>query len=186
MNEAISSNKCAEHTIKVHIKPVTMDTWGMPNGSKLTMPWNKVNDHVGNAKKYLEAHTSPRSLTDADALLVATGQLNGLLRLARPNLSGVFTLEDIQVLGTCIGAGPIGSSEIQYFPSIVLDNYGIEPEDYERTRLAPLIDKLLELTPLECLALADAIDQTCYFARDESLSLRERFAKLGIELLEEA
>ena len=30
------------------------------------------------------------------------------------------------------------------------------------------------------------IDQTCYFPRDESLSLQERFAKLGIELLEEA
>ena len=186
MNETTSSTERAARTIEVHINPVTMDTWGMPNGSKLTMPCDKVNDHVSNAREYLEAHTSPRSLTDADALLVATGQLNGLLRLARPNLSGLFTREDIQVLGTCIGAGPIGSREIQYFPSIVLDDYGIEPEDYERTKLAPLIDKLLELTPLECLALADAIDQTCYFARDESLSLQERFAKLGIELLEKA
>jgi hypothetical protein len=186
MNETISSNKYAERTIEVHIKPVTMDTWGMPNGSTLTMPWNKVSDHVFNAMDYLDTHTSRRGLTNADALLVATGQLNGLLSLVRPNLSGVFTREDIQVLGTCIGAGPIGSREIEYFPSIVLDNYGVEPEDYEKTSLAPLIDKLLKLTPLERLALADAIDQTCYFPKDESLSMREGFAKLGIELLEEA
>lgn len=186
MNETTSSTERAARTIEVHINPVTMDTWSMPNGSKLSMPCNKVNDHVSNAMEYLEAHTSPRGLTDADALLVATGQLNGLLRLARPNLSGLFTREDIEVLGTCIGMGPIGSSEIQFFASFVLDDYGIEPEDYATTSLAPLIDKLLKLTPLERLALADAIDQTCYFARDESLSLQERLAKLGIKLLEDA
>lgn len=178
-----SSNNTPER-LTVNITQAALNTSALPNGSKHFMSSDTVSDHVNEALDYLDEHTAPMGLTEADAMLVATGRLNWLLKAVRPSLSDTFTADEIRQLGTCLGAGPVSSPDISNLPGVVLDDLGIEPDAYASTSVAPLVDKLQALNALERLALADAIDRVCYCATDAVLPISEGFAKLGITLLE--
>ena len=178
-----SSNYAAERTLTVHIKHATLEESALPNSSKNFMSSDTISDHVNEALEYLEEHTAPMGLTEADAMLVATGRLNWLLNVVGPSLSDTFTADEIRQLATCLGEGPVSSADISNLPGVVLDDLGIEPDEYASTSVAPLIDKLQALNALERVALADAIDRVCHCPQDEVLPLSEGFAKLGITLL---
>ena len=179
-----SSHHAAERSVTVTIPQAHMNTSALPNGSKTFMSSDTVSDHVNEALEYLDEHTAPLGLTEADAMLVATGRLNWLLKAVGPSLSDTFTADEIRQLGTSLGAGPVSSADISNLPGVVLDDLGIEPDAYASTAVAPLIDKLQALNALERVALTDAIDRVCYCPQDEVLPLSEGFARLGITLLE--
>lgn len=150
-----------------------------------TLSFKAQAEYPALALQYIEARTEKNPyLSDADAALTALGRMQWLLSEAYCLISDKFTESELIALMDCNVAGPRSPHEIDTLASSLLDHHGIELEDYEQTTFAPLVDKLLELNPLERLVLVDALE-VAYRDLSRAGSVKEAFAALGIELQQE-
>lgn len=61
-------------------------------------------------------------------------------------------------------------------------DYGGEVDEYESSSVGPLVTKLLALTPLQELALTDAVEQARYWMKEQGRPPMETFSRLGIAI----
>lgn len=136
------------------------------------------------ASAYLNEHTwASAGLAPEAASLLAVARLEWLLRAARRGLSGVFSERELHTLMNCYQADLFHPDMLRDLASPVCHDLGVELDEYESSSIRELVDKLLELTASQRLALADALEQAWHRSAEQGCSPREVFAQLGIELL---
>ena len=133
---------------------------------------------------YLKEHADTDACFGADeASLFAAGRLDGLLRQTRPTLSGIFSENNIIALIDCYQGDLFSPDKMNNIASDLCDHLGVKVDSYETSGIASLIDTLLELSPVQRVTLADALEQTWYRGMKQmNKSPKEFFSILGIEL----
>lgn len=115
--------------------------------------------------------------------LLATGRLEWLLRETRPSLCGLLSESDVATLLDCYQNDIFFPDQFSTIASDLCDHLGIDLDDYETSDIAPLVDKLRRLNPVQRVTLADALEQAWHRGLKESLTPKEVLATLGIELV---
>lgn len=137
----------------------------------------------GYATRYLEAHQFPKSgLDDSQVAGLATARLQWLLQHGRAQLRGRFTVEDVNCMMSCFQDALFFPDQMGSLAGEVAAEFGLEPDDWEQSPLAPLLTKLFALDVLERLALADALEQAWHRAAEGRGGPTDVLAQLGIEL----
>lgn len=140
------------------------------------------NASTRNMESYLCEHAdNGAGLNSEEVALFATGRLDWLLRKTRPTLSGLFSEQDIIVLLNCFQGDLLPPNQVTRLASNVCHELGIEVDEYESTDIAPLINKLLELTSAQQVALADVLEQ--FFHHGLSGDMREFLSSMDIALV---
>jgi hypothetical protein len=129
-----------------------------------------------------DGKTFHNSSSEVPALL-ATGRLEWLLRETRPSLSGLLSESDVATLLDCYQSDIFFPDQFNSMASDLCDHLGIELDVYETSNIAPLVDKLRRLNPVQRVTLADALEQAWHRGLKESLTPKEVLATLGIELV---
>lgn len=114
--------------------------------------------------------------------IMTSARLGWVLGYARQELKGLFSEADIVLLLNCYQDEVFFPDQFRSLASDLLDDLGYDVEDYHQQPIAPLIDKLRALTPVQRVALADALEQTWYRGLPAEKPVGEFLAKLGIEL----
>lgn len=94
----------------------------------------------------------------------------------------MFSGDDVICLMDCFQGDIFFPDQMRDLASDLCDHWGIEPDDYSATEFAPLIDKLLALSSVQRLTLADALEQAWYRGYEMNRDPLEIFSELGIEL----
>jgi hypothetical protein len=112
---------------------------------------------------YVDEHTyNDAGLDDRRSGLMAAGRLNWLLDASRSRLNRIFSEKDIFTLINCYQDIVFSTGQISTMASYVCNCLGIELRNYEVSSAAPLINKLLNLDPLQRLILADTLERIWY------------------------
>lgn len=137
----------------------------------------------GWAERYMRERVGGEMAFDEQSLgTMASARLEWVLGYARRELAGQFMEADIVHLLNCYQAEVFFPDQFRTFASDLLNDLGVELDEYHELPIAPLIDKLRELTPVQRLALADALEQTWYRGLPAGKGVGEFFGELGIEL----
>lgn len=122
-------------------------------------------------------------LTAKQSAMMAASRLDWLLQESRTKLSNIFNESDIYTLLDCYQGNMFSPCQINRIASDLCDHLGIELEEYEVSNIAPLIEKLLNLSILQRVALADALELTWYRGLGiEKKQPRELLESLGFLL----
>lgn len=141
-----------------------------------------IESYLPLARPYVDAHAKNKFLTEAEVALFGIGRLEWIVSSTYSKLSNKFTESEILTLMNCIIGGPLYIQQIDALPSLILDDNGIEIDDYESTPFAPLVNKLCRLTPLQRLALVDVAERI-FHDLGRTDSLESSFTHYGIKLL---
>ena len=115
--------------------------------------------------------------------LMAAGRLEWLLQATRPSLSGRFSERDIVALLDCYQGQIFSPDNFDCIASDLCNHFGIELDLYWPSRISMLVDTLLNLSAIQRLTLADALEQTWHRGmKQENMSPKEFLATLGIDL----
>ena len=133
---------------------------------------------------YLQEHVdNEEGFSSNQAAMMAAGRLEWLLRESRPTLSGLFTESDVFTLMECYRDSMFFPDQMNCIASDLCDHLGVELGAHETSGIAPLIDKLVSLSPVQRVTLADALEQTWYRGMGtEQKQPREFLASMGILL----
>jgi hypothetical protein len=133
---------------------------------------------------YLQEHVdNEEGFSSNQAATMAAGRLEWLLRESRPTLSGLFTESDVITLMDCYHDSMFFPDQMNCIATDLCDHLGDELGPYETSGIAPLIDKLDSLSPVQRVTLADALEQTWYRGmKKEQKQPREFLASMGILL----
>lgn len=121
-------------------------------------------------------------LDQKTSAILATARHHWLLRKTRGSLNGKFSEGDIATCLDCFQGEIFDPWALESIASSLCDDLGIELDDYQNTPYAALIDSLQALSALECVLLADALEQTWYRGLPSGKGVQEFFQELGIEL----
>lgn len=116
-----------------------------------------------------------------DVALMAAGRLDWLLGETRSTLSNKFTEREIMALLNCYQGEPFFPGQFKDMAGDICDDAGVEVDEWETSGLAPLIRKLIALTPAQAVTLADALEQAWYSGSGEGPT--NYLKNIGIELL---
>jgi hypothetical protein len=115
--------------------------------------------------------------------MMAAGRLDWLMRETRPSLSGRLSERDVGALLDCYQGQILSPDNFNCIASDLCDHFGIELDQYETSRISRLVETLLDLTAIQRVTLADALEQTWYRGmKQENTSPKEFLATLGIDL----
>lgn len=93
---------------------------------------------------------------------LAMARLEWILRQGRAALSDSITAEEFRTLCDVFNHDLATPDEIEDMAGAVAESYGIEYEGYEKTPLGPLLNKLLNFSPIQKLALRDLVQRFWY------------------------
>ena len=148
-----------------------------------------LNDHTsqyGNDDERDDKRPSIKSVDGRSSevsALMAAGRLEWLLRETRPSLSGRLSEQEVGTLLDCYQGQIYSPEEFGCITSDLCDHLGIELQDYRTSSIAKLVETLLDLTAVQRLTLADALEQTWHRGmKKENMSPKEFLATLGIDL----
>ena len=116
--------------------------------------------------------------------IMATGRLEWLLRHSRSSLASQFTLEDVTRLLDCYQGDIFFPDQISSLASDLCDRLGIEMDAYADSAIAPLVRKLLALSPAQKLTLVDALEQVWNIDMHAGDSIADAFLLRGMALAE--
>lgn len=139
---------------------------------------------VHDMTKYGEQHTC-FGLTQTDTAFLASARLSRLLDESRKTLIGVFTVDDITLLLNCFLNEMFLPEQMCDLVPSVLDYLDANSGNSCSIESSRLINKLQNLTAVQHVAVADALEQTFYRGKYEGLSAVEVFTSMGIALLDE-
>jgi len=152
------------------------------------------------AATYVEQHTGPSTGQDDEgACLLGTATLEWLLRDGRKQLRGMFDEPDFLALMDCFERQMFVNEMWQNFVGMLCDDWGEVAADYDDAindpptelledpredfpGLGNLLLTLARLTPLQAMALGDAIEQAWHRGYANNMMPREFLATIGIEL----
>lgn len=151
------------------------------------MDYDPFRPGIGRSSQLTLAYLDERTWNDEDVdarvvVSLAVARLSWLLQRGREQLSGRFDEDDLQVLMTCFQNEIFSPENIRRIPTSVCDEYGIDLDRYQKSRLGPLVDKILDLDRLGLVALADALEQAWRGVGKKKAFGAEAFEALGIEL----
>ena len=136
------------------------------------------------AGRYVEEHKLPSDeLTPEQTMNIGTARLQWALQQVRPQLSGIFTEDDIITLLDCMQGDLLYPDQFHSIPSFLCEHHGIEVDDYESTWLCELVNKLCDLDRIQTLALGDALEQAWHRGLKSNQGPEEFLLTLGIELV---
>ena len=136
------------------------------------------------ANVYVDERQMPEDgLTANHMIMLACARLQWVLMQHRPQISRMFTEDEIINLLDCNQERLFIADRFSSIPSDLCDHYGIEPHNYLSSRLIDLTDKLLSLNSMQCFALADALEQTWHRGMKDEQTPKEFLQTLGIELI---
>lgn len=154
-------------------------------GSDLPFKANRAwkSSSVNIAGYVLEHADNGTGLDFNQSAMMAAGRLDWLLREARPTLSGLFSEEDIATLAKCFEGNIFCSDQIDSIASDFCDRVGIEFRFYSNSSIGSLTERLLSLSPVQRVTLADALEQMRYHGmKVEGMRPTEFLESLGISL----
>lgn len=136
------------------------------------------------ADTYGKEHALPSNGLDSDdAAIVASARLQWFLTATRPELSGMFSAQEIICLMDCYQDELLAPHDLRDLAGKLCDHWGIEPiEDYVESHLKTVVDKLCSLTYAQQLTLGDALEQAWHRGSAKNVAPQEIFRQLGIEL----
>ncbi len=140
---------------------------------------------ANDAAKYLNSHTVA-GLNAERAAIMAAGRLEWVLQHARQSISGVFAVHEMATLMDCYSGTLFFPAQILDMAGDVLDHLGEDLADDDEGNGGSLpneVAKVRKLTPLQRLALADALEQAWHLGHKAGQDWEAVFAQLGIELL---
>ena len=105
--------------------------------------------------------------------LLATSRLEWLLCETRPSLSGLLSDNDVATLLDCYQSEVFFPDQFNSMASDLCEHLGIELGDYKTSNIAPLVDKLRRLNPVQRVTLADALEQVWHRTQKESQTPKE-------------
>lgn len=135
------------------------------------------------AADYISQHSygnSPASRQVAGVL--GTSRLQWLLERTRDSLSGRFTRDEVIALLDCNQDGVYFPDRFTDLATELCEHLGIELEELEQTRVFALVKKLLALTDVERVALADLLEMTWHIGMKGGSTVEEACAQVGLEL----
>jgi hypothetical protein len=136
------------------------------------------------ANSYIKDHLMLEDgLTSAHLMTLGCARLQWVLEQHRPQISGIFTEDEILNLLDCNQERLFITDGFSSIPSDLCDHYGIEPHNYLSSRLLNLIDKLHSLNSMQFFTLADALEQTWHRGMRDEQTPKEFLQTLGIELV---
>ena len=136
-------------------------------------------------KSYMDQHViEALALNSNRAALMAAGRLELLLEQTRPSLSGMFTAKDWTQLLNCYQGEIFFPDQIRDIASDLCDDQGVDLDSYKASGIAPLLDKILALSAVQRLTLADALEQIWHRGFLENRAADDFLKELGIDLAE--
>lgn len=136
-----------------------------------SLPWS--DSHVG-------SHCFRRAgMTEIATFTLAAARLEWLLQESVHGLDGVIGVDDFSMLCDAI-KGEIASPGDSTLATVVADENGLDPETYSQTEFRPLMDKLVELSHLQQLAVRDLVERYWHVGINEYVSMREYLKANGI------
>ncbi len=148
-----------------------------------------LNEHAAQSEEAVEAVNGENANETGDgkgsevATFMAAGRLDWLLRSTRPSLNGLLSEKDVATLLNCYRGEMFFPGQFECLASDLCDHRGVGPKTYKTSSIAGLVEKLLKLSPIQRVTLADALEQTWHRGmKQEDKSPKEFFATLGIEL----
>lgn len=113
-------------------------------------------------RPYLETRAFPRMKSSdesaAATVQIAVARLDALLDQGRQQISELFTEDEFIMLLNCHQGQFLTPYECRRMASTLCDELGIEIDEYHVSPLRDFIDRLRGLTPLQSMALADALE----------------------------
>lgn len=140
--------------------------------------------------QWADAYTNARCFEKAGMTPVATAtlasaRLEWVLHEGRSALNNVITVDDFNVLcNTFLGEIAL-PEDYASLATPVADEFGLEPDTYEESGLAPLLDKLMGLSLLQRIALRDLVERFWYVGKVEFSSYEAFLKANGIDVLEQ-
>lgn len=89
---------------------------------------------------------------------LAVVRLDSLLEIGRNEISGMFTKKEFSCLLYCFQNNLKSPRDCYAMASTICDHFGIELDAYEESPLGDFINRLRALTPLQNIALGDALE----------------------------
>lgn len=134
-----------------------------------------------------------------DSHLCAKGEARGRLAMARlqwvleegrSSLDRQFTSDEFAVICSAFNAEITSPHDINGIAMAVVEEYGIDIDDdidnYKNYPVAAkLIDKLRQLSPIECLALLDLVEIFWHYPRTKLSSLEDFMLCFGVSAAKE-
>lgn len=138
------------------------------------------------AEQYVEQHEILEDGLTADmAKTLACARLEWLLQAARPQLGGIWTLEDFFHMVNCFRSGLFHPDMYRSLAWTIWDDPSAYSQEDESPQLKELVDSVLALNPLQKVALADTLEQLWHRGFRMHVPIAEFLETLGIELREE-
>lgn len=135
---------------------------------------------------YLGQHQiREEGLTSEGTKYLACARLEWLLQYVRPQLSGLWTEKEFSTMLNCFRSDLFYPDLYRKLISMICDDLGIDPHDWQSSPIKSLVSSLLELDAGQMLALTDALEQTWHRGLNKGMSTPEFLLTLGIELRSE-
>jgi hypothetical protein len=143
--------------------------------------WTLSTYYIGS---YLKEHAdNGAGLSSDNAAMMGVGRLDWLLRQSRPTLNGLFSESDIFDLIRCYQGSVFFPDQLNCIASDLCDHIDIDIKKYANTTIGSLIERLLSLSPVQRVTLADALEQTWHRGMSvEKKQPREFLESIGIQL----
>lgn len=138
------------------------------------------------AEQYVEQHEILEDGLTADmAKTLASARLEWLLQAARPQLCGIWTLQDFFHMVNCFRSGLFHPDMYLSLEWTIWDDQSAYSHKEESSHLKELVDSVLALNPLQKVALADTLEQLWHRGFRMHVPIADFLETLGIELREE-
>lgn len=135
------------------------------------------------ADHYYQEHLMEQSIYVPEAMAIfAMARLQWITEHGRASLNGEISAKEFMILCSVFSNAIATPHELEYFVTPVADEFGLEPETYQESSMAPFINKLLGFSPLQRLALRDLVQKFWYVEGASFESIEDFLAQHGIEV----
>ncbi|CAG9179224.1 hypothetical protein [Cupriavidus pinatubonensis] len=130
---------------------------------------------------YLSQHVLAKNGMNFEAAgVLATARLQWLLEQTRLQLSGRFDKDEVTAMFNCFQGEIFFPDMFNGMATAICEDRGLELDEVADSSLAPLVAKLRNLSALERVTLADALEQAWYRAGEDGKDHFTILADLGI------
>lgn len=134
-------------------------------------------------ESYMKQHVlSKNGMSFEETGRLAASRLEWLLHQTRHSLKNTFTRADFQLMASCFMGDIFYPDQLDNLASDLCDEHGLDMDQLRDGPFTTLVFKLADLTPLERVALADALEQAWYRQSEAGPDYFEVLAELGFDL----
>ena len=144
----------------------------------------KVAEMILESMHFADDYTKARSyrktgITNDGITAIGLARLNWLLEEGRRELIGIFTPAEFATMCTGLQDEICELSSLNKIVGVVADDLGLDPDTYEESPHADLINRLLALSTLQSVALRDLLEEFWHVGM-HTMSCAEFLNKKGL------